>query len=133
MRTAAKPIPPISPEVEARLWGSIEKRPDGIWAWLRNRSKPHRATIWIPGGTGLYAVNRVMWVLIQRQTNPEYQIPDGLDVCQKNDVTVELYDCNPAHLWLGSHGDNMGIATEGVQSRSGGRSANSITSVFTLN
>jgi hypothetical protein len=48
-----------------------------------------------------------MWVWKQRQTNPDYQIPDGLDVCHRNDVTRELYDCNPDNLWLGTHSDNM--------------------------
>jgi DNA-binding XRE family transcriptional regulator len=48
-----------------------------------------------------------MWVWRKRQTDPSYQIPHGLDVCHRNDVTPELYDCNPDNLWLGTHSDNM--------------------------
>lgn len=106
MRTAARKIPPISPAVEARIWASIEKRPDGIWSWLRPRSDPHRAMIHI-SGRATFFVNRIMWVMRKRLTNPDYQIPDGLDVCHRNDVTPELYDCNPENLWLGTHKENM--------------------------
>lgn len=100
MRTAARPIPEITPTVEAKLWANIDKRPDGIWAW--KGSRPGKVIInYVP-----YYVNRVMWVWRQRQTNPSYQIPDGMFVCHTNDVTDEVYDCNPDNLWLGTALDN---------------------------
>ncbi len=103
MGIAFQPIPPIPSDVEARIWSSIEKRLDGIWAWLRyKKGKPARIHIgYIP-----YYINRVMWVMSERRTNPDYQIPDGMFVCHRNDVSPDLYDCNPANLWLGTAFDN---------------------------
>lgn len=103
MRTAARPIPPITAKVQAKLWANIEKRSDGIWAWKGPRCG-RDARIHI--GYEPFYVSRVMWVMRERARNPYYQIPDGIYVCHRNDVTPELYDCNPANLWLGTNLDN---------------------------
>lgn len=107
MRTAYRPIPEITPEVEAKLFANIEKRPDGIWVWLgQSRSGDKRIAARVLIGYTPYYVNRVMWVWEKRKTDPHYQIPDGMMVCHKHDATPELYDCNPANLWLGTALDN---------------------------
>lgn len=83
----------------------VEKRPDGIWAWKGTRQgKPGYARFLI--GYEPFYVNRISWVIFQRKTNPEYQIPDDLKVCHRNDVTKELYDVNPDNLWLGTDMEN---------------------------
>lgn len=105
MNRAHKPIPEITAECEARLWSHIEKRPDGIWAWIKPRPTGRNANVRLTG-FGLFLVNRVMWCLEKRKTIPGYQIPDGLCVLHKHDVSPELYDCNPANLWLGTQKDN---------------------------
>lgn len=106
MRTALRPIPPITTDVEAKLFESIEKRPDGIWAWTRDRGGDRGSVARVLIGYVPFYVSRVMFVWNQRKTNPNYQIPDGMFVCHKNDVTPELYDCNPENLWLGTMKDN---------------------------
>jgi hypothetical protein len=107
MKTAPRAIPPITPEVEAKLWANIEKRPDGKWAWTGARVGENKQSARILIGYVPYYVNRVVFVWKQRQTTPGYQIPDGMFVCHRNDVTPEIYDCNPDNLWLGTHQENM--------------------------
>lgn len=106
MRTAPRPIPQITPEVQAKLFANIEKRPDGIWAWKGAKVGKKRNSARVLIGYEPFYVNRVMFVWGQRRTNPNYQIPDGMMVCHKHDVTPELYDCNPDNLWLGTALDN---------------------------
>ncbi len=105
MRTAARPIPHISAEVEARLMAKIEKRLDGIWAWKGARFGKYGSCRFLIGYEPFY-VNRLMWVIHMRRTIPDYQIPDNLRVCHRNDVTPELYDCNPENYFLGTDLDN---------------------------
>lgn len=106
MRSAARPIPEVSAKVQARLFSKIEKRPDGIWAWKGSRFGKYGSCGFLIGYEPFY-VNRLMWVIHMRRTIPDYQIPDNLRVCHRNDVTPELYDCNPENYFLGTDLDNV--------------------------
>ncbi len=85
--------------VENRFWPNVDKRgPDECWNWTASRQ----------GTNAMYGVvfmngrkvgaHRVSWIL----NNGE--IPEGLEVCHKCDNPL---CCNPAHLWLGTHQQNM--------------------------
>lgn len=82
--------------VEPRFWAKVDRRgPDECWLWTAKVNQ------W---GYGLAHVgprdcvaSRVAWVL-GNGTEPGEML-----VCHTCDNTR---CCNPAHLWLGTHGDN---------------------------
>lgn len=86
---------------KTRLWGKINGRgPDECWEWVAGRDK------W---GYGLFKLNgkrvlahRLVFALINGE------IPDGLLVCHSCDNPS---CCNPSHLWLGTHKQNMSDKT----------------------
>lgn len=90
--------------IDQKLWARVVKS-DGCWEWTGPRT---------PFGHGhlnhrnkrVYA-HRLSWEL---HNGP---IPDGMSVCHRCDNPPCV---NPAHLWLGSHGDNLrDMATKGRQ------------------
>lgn len=75
-----------------RFWPSVQKRSEGCWLWTAGR---------IGNGYGIFRrklVHRVSWTL----TNGP--IPEGMFVCHHCDTPLCV---NPAHLFLGTHQDNM--------------------------
>lgn len=86
--------------VEGRFWAKVQKG-DGCWLWQGSR---------LPEGYGQFAwaarygrtrpvkAHRVAWELTHGP------IPDGLCACHHCDNPP---CCNPAHLFLGTHTDNM--------------------------
>ena len=86
-----------------RLWSHVDRRePDECWPWTASTNNQGYGQIEEANGKrvcrrSLYA-HRVVWSLV---FGP---IPDGMEVCHKCDTPR---CCNPSHLFLGTHGDNM--------------------------
>lgn len=91
--------------VEQRFWAKVDRRETHqCWPWrgaYNNRSK-HGQFAWRnsePRRRGvLVGAHRAAWLLTHGP------IPDGLHVCHRCDYPP---CCNPAHLFLGTHQDNM--------------------------
>lgn len=91
-----KQKPPKATKEEV-FWSHMDRpNPDDCWAWKLGRHKFGYGKIhWKDAGG--YA-HRMAWIY----TNGD--IPDGLDICHKCDNPP---CCNPAHLFLGTHKENM--------------------------
>ena len=79
--------------LEAAFWANVEKRgPDDCWPWV--------GPLW-PNDYGRFldrGAHRFAWIFANGP------IPDGLHVLHRCDWPP---CCNPAHLFLGTHLDNM--------------------------
>ena len=89
---------------ETLFWAKVDKSggANSCWLWTArtlNRSY-HKYGRFDKSGPMAYA-HRVAWIL---SSGP---IPDGMHVLHKCDVPQ---CCNPKHLWLGTHDDNMADA-----------------------
>jgi hypothetical protein len=96
----------------ALFWARVTRRgPDECWLWAAGRNSMIRGTVVIPkklNGIGQLLnctvrnrhmlAHRVAWALVNGQ------IPVGGQICHRCDNGL---CCNPAHLYLGDHHDNM--------------------------
>lgn len=91
----------------ARFWSKVDRRsPAECWPWLRHLVAGGYGSIKIDGKNQL--AHRVAWRLAYGQP-----IPDGLLIRHSCDYAR---CCNPAHLILGTHKDNVDDAmTRGRQ------------------
>lgn len=96
---------------EVRFWLGVRSSKDGCWEWQRCRT---------PQGYGQVAVDRVRWIAHRYSWHLHFgPIPRGLFVCHRCDNPPCV---NPAHLFLGTHQDNMrDMAEKGRAARSKGR------------
>jgi hypothetical protein len=96
-RTPFYKRPSSHADTQTRFWAFVKKgTPEECWEWTGYRHEE---------GYGVFTVNskqkkahRLTWEFV---FSP---IPDGLEVCHKCDNPP---CCNPSHLFLGTHVDNI--------------------------
>ena len=93
----------ITTPKEADFWNKVIKQPDGCWEWAKGRRR--NPGISFENSYGVvyrnrkpYYAHRIAWEITFGS------IPKGLEVCHKWDNAP---CCNPDHLFLGTHLDNM--------------------------
>lgn len=79
-----------------RFWPKVDKT-ETCWLWTAG--KDNKGYGCLATGTGFDRAHRVAWILCNGE------IKDGLEVCHKCDNPS---CCNPDHLFLGTHAENMG-------------------------
>lgn len=89
--------------LEATFWRHVTKRDEGCWEWRGARSQFSQGYGHMRFEDRDYVGSRVSWEI---HNGP---IPDGLLVLHDCDNKI---CCNPAHLHLGTHADNMREAVE---------------------
>jgi hypothetical protein len=98
-------------EISARFWKNVNC---GLslqcWRW-RSRSQ-HCGYGWFGVRGQSFTSNRIVWLLVNGV------IPDGLFVCHSCDIRL---CCNPGHLFLGTHLDNMADRTSKGRAPRGSR------------
>lgn len=89
---------------EARLWAKVERRgPDDCWNWTGGVTRPGshgygRIFISYAARPRSMVAHRLAWMLANGP------VPPDMEVCHRCD---NPRCCNPAHLFLGTHTDNM--------------------------
>jgi hypothetical protein len=81
------------------FWGNVEiGNADECWPWLRSRCglRGEYGTSYFEGHR--IGAHRLAYILTYGP------IPDKMEVCHKCDNPI---CCNPSHLWLGTHHENM--------------------------
>lgn len=88
-----------------RFWEKVDRRgPDECWLWIANTNASGYGTVVAARHSQL--AHRIAWEL------ENGSVPDGLCVLHRCDVNYPVGDLtnrrcvNPAHLWLGTVGDN---------------------------
>ena len=119
-----------SADWEDRFWDKVDVRgPDECWEWTASTSGGDYCYGQLRVNGRLPKAHRLAWEI-------EYgPIPDGLYVLHKCDNPP---CCNPAHLFLGTHADNMrdrnekGRTARGIQNPTGKLTRDSVRQVRTL-
>jgi len=99
-----------------RFWSFVDERgPDDCWEWQGHH---------IRKGYGQYTVREPLQMLAHRvawELHHKQEVPEGMCVCH----TCDNPPCvNPAHLYLGTHTDNMRDRAERGRSAKGSQNGN---------
>jgi hypothetical protein len=91
---------PTQEEVVKLFWSKVDVgQPNDCWEWKAGKSKNGRGQFWYQGR------NRIAYQIAYLLTYGK--IPDGKSVCHNCPTGDNPACCNPAHLWLGTHQENM--------------------------
>lgn len=93
-------VPPITVHAD-RFWSNVDKSagPEGCWLWLPRRNWAGYGSFSIHGKVS--PASRVAWEMAHGP------IPVGMEVCHNCPGGDNPACVNPAHLWLGTHQQNM--------------------------
>lgn len=91
--------PQFTPDVIRRFWLNVYTVPGGCWVWMSNISGNGQGKFSLGGHRGkIVLAHRAAWMFTHGD------IPRGLCVCHTCDYPP---CCNPEHLFLGTHAENM--------------------------
>lgn len=86
-------------EENARFWEKVEVGPaGGCWLWQAGKTRNGYGQFWWGPSGRPEGAHRVAWILTRGA------IPEGQEVMHSCDTPL---CCNPTHLSLGSHADNV--------------------------
>lgn len=78
-----------------RFWSRVKPMSNGCWLWQTTTDGRYGT---FPYAGTVHKAHRFAYAMTKGR------IPEGMEVCHRCDTTL---CCNPAHLFLGTHADNM--------------------------